>query len=98
VSQPLLGSASQFACPESQNTPQMPCSHCSPIAQAFPHMPQFFGSNRTCDSQPFASLPSQFWYFAVHGPSLHVAETQVGLAFGNAQAWPHAPQFCESDT
>ena len=58
-----------------------------------PQAPQFLGSVLRFTSHPSDATPLQLANPALHGPTWQVPLTQVAVAFGNEQTWPHAPQL-----
>jgi hypothetical protein len=96
VSQPLVGSPSQFANPEAQVGTQAPPVHVVvPLAleQTFPQEPQFAELVLRFASQPSAALPSQFPKPALHVRIPHVPDEHVAVAFKSEQTVPQLPQF-----
>jgi hypothetical protein len=101
VSQPLAAIASQLPKPMLQaaraHEPVEQEALAFANAQAAPHAPQLLRLSSGV-SQPSAAIASQ-----LSKPVLQAARTQVpveqeGLAFGNAQASPHAPQLLTSSS
>jgi hypothetical protein len=95
VSQPLVGSPSQFAKPEAQVGTQTPLVHVFvPFTpeQIVPHAPQFAWLVLRFASQPSAALPSQFPKPALHVRMPHVPDEQVAVAFNSEQGTPQPPQ------
>jgi hypothetical protein len=57
------------------------------------HRPQCIGSAERFASQPFAALPSQSAYPALHEPIVQRKFVHAAVAFGSEQTVPQPPQF-----
>ena len=72
---------------------QAPFTQVPPTAQAAWHEPQLALSVSRFVSQPLLELPSQLPKPESHVPKTHVPLLQLGVSFGNEQAWPQLPQL-----
>lgn len=96
VSQPLVGSPSQFAKPEAQLGTQTPPVHVVvPFAfeQTLPQLPQFAELVLRFASHPSAALPSQFPKPALHVKIPQLPDEHVAVAFKSEHAVPQLPQL-----
>jgi hypothetical protein len=96
VSQPLATLLSQLPKPAAHMIEQEPLEHeAAPFCElhALPHPPQWAVLTAVLTSQPFTLLPSQSENVPLHETSSHVPVAHEAVAFGRAQATPHAPQL-----
>lgn len=97
ASHPFAALLSQSANPVSQFSSQLPATHaavaCGFAVHSAPHPPQLDVLVSVLDSQPFASLPSQFAYPASQLARWQSPDVQIGVACANWHAKPHEPQL-----
>jgi hypothetical protein len=72
---------------------QMPPVQLVPVAQTCPQLPQLFLSVAVSTSQPFAELPSQLAFGALHTGTVHLPPTHPSTPPVILHACPQAPQF-----
>ena len=96
TSQPLAALRSQSAKPAAQRIAHTPLAQLAVPwveSQTVPHAPQLAASVPMAVSQPLLTGPAQWAKPAWHVVTAHVPAAQLVVAWGNAQALPHAPQF-----
>jgi hypothetical protein len=76
-----------------QSRVHTPDAQKNPVAQVFPHAPQWLALELVLVSQPFDALPSQLPKPALQLPTPQAPPAQAGVALGTVQAFPHAPQW-----
>ena len=97
TSQPLPGRRSQSAKPVLQVNPHAPARHCAVAlagaGQALLHAPQWATAVWLSVSQPLVRLPSQLPKPVLQRSMAQVPASHEGVARGNAQLRPQAPQW-----
>ncbi len=90
--QSALAPVPQVRSGDPQVAPQAPPEQSCPAVQAVPQPPQCALSVPVLTSQPLPGSRSQSAYPIAQDATAHAPPTQLALAWGSAQARPHAPQ------